>query len=175
MEVPQSQSGAPAGAFDLPVASDPPAVLPAPVPMAEGKHHRPPEVRPHRPWLIVLAVFSAALVGVLAVIVLYHRGSREEGYTNLIYVWGQDDSWAGATVTVTGKNLPEGGFVDELTLKNHVSCRIHVPAGTFEVRVEKDGHILARARSNPALSSTENSWTWWPFRAPPSATQSSLK
>ena len=87
-------------------------------------------------------------MGVLAVIVLYHRGSREEGYTNLIYVWGQDDSWAGATVTVTGKNLPEGGFVDELTLKNHLSCRIHVPAGTFEVLVKKMDISLARAEQS---------------------------
>ena len=177
MDVPQSQSRAPEGAFDLPVKGDEPAVLPAPALSvgAEAKHHRPPEIRPHRPWLIGLAVMSAALVGVLAVIVLYHRTSREEGYDNLIYVWGLDDSWAGASVIVTGKNLPEGGLVDELTAKNHVSCRFHVPAGTFEVRVEKDGHTLARARSNPALSGNVTSWTWWPFRAPPSATQSSLK
>lgn len=175
MDVPQSQSAAPEGAFDLPVASDSLPVLSAPAPVPEGKHHRPPEIRPHRPWMIGLAVISAAMVGVLAVIVLYHRSSREEGYTNLIYVWGQDDSWAGARVIVTGKNLPEGGFVDELTVKNHLSCRIHVPAGTFEVRVEKDGRTLARARSNSALSDNLNSWTWWPFRAPPSATQSSLK
>jgi hypothetical protein len=155
----------------VPAVNDSPAQQAA---QPQKKHH-PPSQRPHRPWMIGLAVLSAALVGVLAVIVLYHRSSREETYANLIYVWAMDDSWTGAKVIVTGDNIPPGGFEEELTQSNQLACRIHVPAGTYEVRVEKDGRTLARARSNPALSGSFASWTWWPFRAPPSATRPSLK
>ena len=104
-------------------------------------------LRNHRPWVIGLAVLSAALVGVLAVIVLYHRSSREEAYTNIIYVWGLDDSWNGAKVIVTGNNLR---FVDQITEKQHLSCRFHVPAGDYTVSVEKNGRTLAAQEQSAA-------------------------
>lgn len=166
IDLPQSESRPPAGTFDLPVAGEANGPAAAPNPATGHKHH-PPAVRHHRPWIIGLAVLSAAMVGVLAVIVLYHRSSREEAYTNIIYVWAMDDSWKGAKVVVTGENLR---FVDKLTEKNNLACRIHVPSGKFGVLVEKDGRTIARAESNPGLTTN---LTWWPFRAPPSVTQPS--
>jgi hypothetical protein len=171
IELPQPETRAPAGSFDMPVASDSPTSFSTPRTPVEQRP-QPPENKPHRPWVILFAVLTAALVGFLAIVVLYHRTSREETYSNTVVVWGRDDSWNGAKVTVTGSNLPEGGFEGELTTANHLACRFHVPAGNFAVVVQKDGRTLDRAITNPPLTAHT---IWWPCRAPPSATRPSLK
>lgn len=169
IDLPQPDASFPAGSFDMPMASDSPTSFSA---GGAAPAEMPAQLvqRAHRSWVIGLAVASAGLVGFLAIVVLYQRSSRAEAYTNTIIVWGRD-SWDGATVTVTGDNLPQGGFVAELTEKNHLICRFHVPGGDYEVRVQKGGRTLDFMKTRPPLTSHV---IWWPFRAPPAATQPSL-
>jgi hypothetical protein len=170
IELPQPEVRPPAGAFDMPVASDSPTGFSAPR-MPGAQTPAKPEKPPHRPVVIGFAVLSAALVALLAIVVLYHRTSREEGYTNTIVVWGKDDSWDGAKVIVTGSNLPDAVFEGELMKSNHLACRFHVPGGNFMVVVKKDGRVLDRVVTNPALTMHT---IWWPCKAPPSATRPAL-
>jgi hypothetical protein len=111
-----------------------------------------------------MAVLSAAIVALLAMVVLYHRTSREAMYINTIVVWAKDGSWEDATVEVTGENLPRGGFVSKLTAADHLACRFHVPPGRYAVVVKKDGRILDRNEKDlpPELKRV----IWWPCSRP---------
>lgn len=157
---PQPGSNLPAGTYDLPVSGESSNCPDAPDEM-QGLERRT------RPLVIGLAVFSAMMVCILTVALLFYQSSHVETQGTKIIVWGMDPSWDKATVIVTGHNLPPNGLSGVLHEKDHLFLRFHVPPGDYRVVVQKDGKVLARAQTPITQPLTPNT-IWWPFRAPPS-------
>jgi hypothetical protein len=171
IDLPPPESRPPAGAFDMPVAADSPTSFSS-MAAAPGTNAAEISLRRKRPFIMFLAIGSAALISLLAITVLYSsKWSSADEYNSAINVWGYD-SWKGGTVmvTVTGDNLPSPGLSGELTEKDNMFLRFHVPPGKYKVQVRKDGTLIDQQEThNPMQAHT----FWWPFHAPPAVTQMS--
>ena len=157
-----SRTSPPAGAFDVPVPGEPPAVSAAASLSADAP-------RPARPFSVGFGIAAATLISLLAIGVLYYKWYKDKIDPNepVIAVWG-DPSWAGAKVTVRSVTTPDWVASGTLEEQEHVLIRFHVPAGVSKLRVEKDGKVLAEreAQLGPNI-------VWWPFRKPEAVTRQS--
>jgi hypothetical protein len=182
MPDPKTQSdGAPAGSIDVPVAADSPTSFSA-MPMAapptttsasatEASPPAPPPAPalrgPRRQWVVVIGILVATIISLLSISVLYYKWYRSDEYDTIIIVWGPRD-WDGAVAKVSGPALPTGGLSYAIREEDNYVIRFHVPPGEYSVRVVKDGKVLDQ-RTTPRRLGAK--MIWWPFRAPPAATQ----
>jgi hypothetical protein len=181
MPDPNSQSdAAPAGSFDVPVAADSPtsfsAMPPATSPTAalspaaaEPSSPAPaPALRgPRRQWVVTVGILVATVISLLSISVLYYKWYRSDEYDTIIIVWGPRD-WDGAVAKVSSPALPTGWLSYALREEDNCIVRFHVPPGEYSVRVVKDGKVLEQRTTPRRLGAKV---IWWPFRAPPAATQ----
>jgi hypothetical protein len=170
---PDPQVPPPPGAFNVPVPVDSPtsfSATPVPAPVA-GKTPDVvvPEGKP-RAFVVLLGIAAAVFISLVAVSVLYYRWYKAEDYETTIVVWGFPE-WDGATVEVTGPGLPEGRLTRKLEDTEHLVIRFHVPPGSYTVRVQKDGKLLAERSTDQRTGPLAAQTIWWPFRASPAATQ----
>jgi len=167
----------PPGAFNVPVPVDSPtsfSATPPPPPVArEAPVPLDPEAKP-RTFVVVIGIAAALFISLVAVSVLYYRWYKAEDYETTIVVWGFPE-WNGATVQVTGPGLPEGRLTRKLDDSEHLVIRFHVPPGSYTVRVEKDGKMLAERTTDQRTGPLAAQTIWWPFRASPAATQIGAK
>jgi hypothetical protein len=171
----QANSGSsnpPAGALDVAVPADSPTGVGGGLgEQVSPQPHRPEQAHRHgRPWVIGAAIVATVIVALLAVSVLYYRWYRTEQADALIIVWPPDDgAWDGATVTVSPSTGP--GLSKRLSRDETSVVRFHVPPGHYLVRVTgPGGKVLAERRTHPQRPMLSK-MIWWPFRAPPAATQ----
>jgi len=170
---PHSDPLPPPGTIDVPVATDSPTSFSA---MPQTAHGAPSTsrrsapgaaVRSRRPWIVTTGIVLATIISLLSISVLYYKWYRSEEYETVIIVWGPRD-WDGAVAKVTGPGLPSGGLSRELREDDNVLVRFHVPPGAYVVRIEKDGRTIQQRATPRPLG---QKMIWWPFRAPPAATQ----
>jgi hypothetical protein len=170
---------APPGAYDMPVAADSPTSFSAMPPVtAPAQREREPEPLARREgkpraWIVVVGIGAAIVISLLAISLLYYKWYKAEDYETTIVVWAWPE-WKGATVEVTGSNLPEAKLTRDLDDPDHMVIRFHVPPGGYTVRVLKNGTTLDE-RSTPTFQPLTARMIWWPFRASPAATQMSAK
>jgi hypothetical protein len=126
-----------------------------------------------RVWVVAAGIATAVFISLLAISVLYYTWYKAEDYDTTIVVWGWQN-WEGATVEVTGSNLPKGHLTRTLDDADHLVIRFHVPPGSYRVRVEKDGQLIAE-RATDQLRPLSARTIWWPFRASPAVTRMSGK
>ena len=166
----------------MPVAADSPTSFSSPSPRLQAA----PAVAPvtaapaaaagHggvRPWVVVFGIATAVFISFLTISLLYYKWYKTEDYDTTIVVWAPNE-WNGATVDVTGEHLPPPGLTQDLSEADHMLIRFHVPPGTYSVRVHRDGQTLAERVSDP-LRPLRSRMIWWPFKAPPAATQMGKK
>jgi hypothetical protein len=117
-----------------------------------------------------VAILATVVVALSTVSVLYYQWYRAEKNDALIIVWGPDDgAWDGATVKVSPSSGPP--LVKRLSREENTLARFHVPPGHYLVRVTRpNGDVLAERRTHPERPMLSK-MIWWPFRAPPAATQ----
>jgi hypothetical protein len=173
-------SHAPAGTLDVSVPADSPTggggglSSHAPGTTTAAGAHRPGEAhRPGKPWVIGTAIVATVVVGLLAVSVLYYQWFRTEQRDALIIVWGADDgAWDGATATVAPLSTSGGPTLSKrLSGDENLLVRFHVPPGHYLVRVTAaNGRVLGERKTHPQRP-MQSKMIWWPFRAPPAATQ----
>ena len=180
MPDPTSQpDGAPAGSIDVPVAADSPtsfSAMPTAAPVATTPTTRPPSPElpvapalrgPRRQWVVVIGILVATVISLLSISVLYYKWYRSDEYDTIIIVWGPRE-WDGAVAKVSGPALPTGALSYTLREEDNNVVRFHVPPGEYSVRVVKEGKVLDQ-RTTPRRLGAK--MIWWPFRAPPAATQ----
>ena len=128
-----------------------------------------------RGWFVAFAIFSTAVLCAVTIALLYSRWWRNDARNSVIAVWGPE-SWDGAWVEVTGPALPQGGLRAPITKERDLLTRFHVPSGgVYSVRVVgKDRRVVARRDGDPRRP-LQPGGVWWPFRAPPAATQLGLQ
>lgn len=169
----------PPGAYDMPVAVDSPtsfSAMPPETPPPERQGESEPSARREgkpRAWIVVVGIGAAIFISLLAISLLYYKWYKAEDYETTIVVWAPQE-WKGATVEVTGSNLPEAKLTRDLDDPEDMVIRFHVPPGGYTVRVMKDGAMLDE-RSTPTFQPLTARMIWWPFRASPAATQMSAK
>lgn len=181
---PSNSPTPPRGTIDVPVPADSPtssfttlATPPAGVSTAAAAadSHSPPRGRrlvgPRRQLVIVFGITSSLLICALTIGVLYMKWYRTNEYDTKIIVWGEPE-WVGAKVTVNGPALTAGPLLGELTERDNLLLRFHVPQGVYDVRVTRGEKVLAE-RKGRLLTHPGRITIWWPFRRPPTATQSS--
>lgn len=168
----------PPGSIDVQVPADSPTGFStsssmsagvAPAPPAPGYRKTLPKPQGKRPRIVVAGIAGAVVLSLLAIALLYYKWYKAEDYTATIIVWAPE-AWNEAKVSVTGPNLAAGELTGTLSDKANMLIRFHVPPGEYVVRVIKDGTVVARRASDPR-SPLRTNVIWWPFRAPPSATQ----
>ncbi|HEY7115884.1 MAG TPA: hypothetical protein VH475_04830 [Tepidisphaeraceae bacterium] len=138
----------------------------------EPPHGHPDRlVGPRRQWVITIGIAATVFISLISIALLYYKWAKNDAHDVAIIVWaGDDKSWDGATVTVTGSALP-GGLSHVLREDEHLMVRFHVPTGDYRVRVvAKGGRTLAERASDPRRP-LRSHVIWWPFHAPPAATQ----
>ena len=136
----------------------------------------PPRLTGHRRQRVVaVGIVATTLLSLLAVSVLYYRWAKKPDPTAIIVVWGGNEpAWDGATAVVRGGGL-RAPLSYVLRAEEHLLVRFHVPPGDYQVEVRgKNGAVLAR-RQNPVQRPLKSGVIWWPFRAPPAATQAGLQ
>jgi hypothetical protein len=119
-----------------------------------------------------LAILSTAALCCVIVALLYVQWFRSEDRSVLLVVWGPPE-WDGATAVVSGPGLP-GELRHRLDKKDDLLARFHVPPGLYVVRVVKGERVLAQRARDP-MRPLRAGGVWWPFRAPPAATQAGLQ
>ena len=176
---PEPEVPPPAGAFNVPMPGNSPTSFSATPPSPAAAPARPGEDlaqrREGKPrvWVVVAGIATAIFISLLAISVLYYTWYKAEDYDTTIVVWGWQN-WEGATVEVTGTALPKGRLTRTLDEPDHMVIRFHVPPGSYHVRVEKDGQLIAE-RATDQLRPLAARTIWWPFRASPAATQMSVR
>jgi hypothetical protein len=174
---PEPEPPPPPGAFNVPVPLDSQtnfSSMPPPPPVTEQASASPePEGKP-RIFVVVVGIAAAVFISLVAVSVLYYRWYKSEDYETTIVVWGFPE-WSGATVEVTGPSLPEGKLTRKLEQAEHLVIRFHVPPGSYTVRVEKDGKLLAERSTDQRTGPLAAQTIWWPFQASPAATRMGAK
>ena len=129
-------------------------------------HHRP------RRWFVVFAIFSTAALCCVVIAVLYVQWFRTDDRSSLIVVWGPPE-WDGATAVVSGPAL-QGELRHRMEKEDDMLARFHVPPGIYVVEIRKDNRVIDRkAREN--MRPLRSGGIWWPFRAPPAATQAGMQ
>src|SRR5687767_1013262 len=149
---PNQHDSAPPGTIDVQVPADSPTSFSAMSPdaPASGGAEEGVEtprrggrlVGPRRQRIIVVGIVAAFLVSALSIGILYAKWYSAEPHSATIIVWGDDKEpgWEGGRVTVTGTGLNDGPLVADLSPRDHLLVRFHVPTGDFRVRVTaKDG------------------------------------
>jgi hypothetical protein len=139
----------------------------APLPTGSSRSPRP------RRWFIAFAIFTTALLCGTIIALLYVQWFRAQDRSALIVVWLPPE-WDGATAIVSGPAL-NGDMKHRLTKEQDMIARFHVPPGVgYLVRIEKDKKEISR-RDRGTMRLLQSGGVWWPFRAPPSATQMGLQ
>jgi hypothetical protein len=164
--------------FDVPTPADSPtgfssAEPPAPVSDEPRGAAGGPEGKP-RTLVVVVGIATAVFISLVAVSILYYRWYKSEDYETTIVVWGWPD-WDGATVDVRGAALPGGHLTRKLEEVENLVIRFHVPPGSYTVRVEKEGKLIAERTTDQRTGPLAAQTIWWPFRASPAATRMSAK
>ena len=172
----------PPGTIDLPLNSSAPTAFgsggaaggPGRGPAGYGEGEPPPPQRlmgHRRQRVVTVGIIVTTALSLLATSLLYYRWAKRPDPEAIIVVWaGDEKAWDGATVTVRGSGLASP-LKYVLRAEENLIVRFHVPPGGYVVRVEgKDGRLLAERQTPPQRPLTSR-LIWWPFRAPPAATQ----
>lgn len=173
IEFPNSEAPPPKGAYDVPVGRDEPAFGGG----GRGEGFGKPATPGKTPFSVRLGIAAAGIISLLAAGVLYYKWYKDRPDANqtTIIVWGKDEKdWDGAKVTVTNSAPGGDSLMGELSAKENLLLRFHVPPGNYRVRIERDGHKLAEVVNDPRRPLMPNV-IWWPFHAPPAATQQMRK
>jgi hypothetical protein len=167
IEFPNPEAAPPKGAYDVPVGRDEPELT------GGGGGFAKPPAHGKAPFSVRLGIAAAMIISLLAAGVLYYKWYKDRPDANqtTVIVWGKNEKdWDGATVTVTNTALGGETLMGELSEKENLLLRFHVQPGNYRVRIEKEGHKLAEIQSDPRRPLLPN-MIWWPFHAPPAATQ----
>jgi hypothetical protein len=143
---------------------------------ANGEGDGPTRWTGHRRQRVVaVGIAATTILSLLAIAVLYYRWAARPDPTAIIVVWaGNEPTWEGATATVRGGGLTAPlSYV--LRAEENLLVRFHVPPGDYQVQVrDKRGQLLGQ-RQMPPNRPLKPGTIWWPFRAPPAATQAGLQ
>lgn len=171
-----SSSTVPASSFS-PGPTDPPVGTGAPSSSGPVDDEAPPQrlVGHRRQRVVTVGIATTTVISLLAISLLYYRWANRPDPTASIVVWGgSQSSWDGAAVTVRGGGL-RAPLRAVLRAEDNLIVRFHVPPGDYLVRVEgADGRLIAERQSAVQQPLRVGS-IWWPFHAPPAATQGSLR
>lgn len=133
--------------------------------VSEGPHRGRRLVGPRRRTVLIMGISAAVLLTLSSIAILFFRWARSDESNVLIVVFVAPE-WKDATVTVAGPRMAND-LTDTFT-EQKPGLRFHVPPGSYTVRVEREGKVLA-SRSTAPDKPLQSNMIWWPFHYPVTA------
>lgn len=158
-----------------PGPTDPPIGAGAPMSTEPVEEESSPHrlIGHRRRRVVVVGIALTTAISLLAITLLYYRWATKAEPTASIVVWGgTDQAWDGASVIVRGGGL-RAPLRAVVRAEDNLIVRFHVPPGDYIVRVESPTGKVLGQRQNAMQQPLRVGTIWWPFRAPPAATQAS--